>query len=144
MKDMIAFSKQTVTEIKTDDKKFKHDNVTGKTCPDCGKLLLEVNGKRGKMLVCQDRECGHRTTFSMLTNARCPVCKKKLELRGEGDGQIFVCKCGHREKLSAFEKRRDASGGKKADKRDVQKYMKKQEEPENTAMADALKKLFEK
>jgi len=144
MKDMIRFSKKTVTEIKTDDKKFKHDNVTGKTCPDCGKLLLEVTGKRGKMLVCQDRECGHRKNVSTLTNARCPVCKKKLELRGEGDGKIFVCKCGHREKLSAFEKRRENSGGKKADKRDVQKFMKKQEEPENTAMADALKKLFEK
>ncbi|MEK3935883.1 DNA topoisomerase III [Sporosarcina sp. FSL W7-1349] len=143
MKDMIDFSKKTVSEIKTDDKKFRHDNVTGKTCPDCGKLLLEVNGKRGKMLVCQDRECGHRRNVSTLTNARCPVCKKKLELRGEGDGRIFVCKCGHREKLSAFEKRRANSGGKKADKRDVQKYMKKQEEPVNTAMADALKKLFE-
>lgn len=144
MKDMIAFSKQTVHEIKTDEKQFKHDNVTGKSCPDCGKLLLEVNGKRGKMLVCQDRECGHRRNVSTLTNARCPVCKKKLELRGEGEGRIFVCKCGHREKLSAFEKRRAKSGGKKADKRDVQKYMKKQEEPVNTAMADALKKLFDK
>lgn len=147
MKNMIGFSKQTVTEIKTDDKKYKHDNVTGKACPECGKLLLEVNGKRGKMLVCQDRECGHRKNVSMLTNARCPVCKKKLEMRGEGDGRIFVCKCGHREKLSAFEKRRANSGGKKADKRDVQKYMKKQgapEELENTAMADALKKLFDK
>ncbi|MFD1929457.1 DNA topoisomerase III [Sporosarcina siberiensis] len=144
MKEMILFSKKTVTEIKTDEKKYKHDNVTGKACPDCGKLLLEVTGKRGKMLVCQDRECGHRKNVSTLTNARCPVCKKKLELRGEGDGKIFVCKCGHREKLSAFEKRRENSGGKKADKRDVQKFMKKQEEPENTAMADALKKLFEK
>ena len=112
MKDMIAFSKQAVTEIKTDDKKFKHDNVTGRTCPDCGKLLLEVNGKRGKMHVCQDRECGYRRSISRQTNARCPVCKKKLELRGEGDGQIFVCSCGHREKLSVFEKRRKESGGK--------------------------------
>lgn len=144
MKDMIAFSKQAVTEIKNDDKKFKHDNVTGRTCPDCGKLLLEVNGKRGKMHVCQDRECGYRRSISRQTNARCPVCKKKLELRGQGDGQIFVCSCGHREKLSAFEKRRKNSGGKGADKRDVQKYLKKQDEPENTAMADALKKLFDK
>ena len=144
MKDMIAFSKQAVSEIKNDDKKFKHDNVTGKTCPDCGKLLLEVNGKRGKMHVCQDRECGFRKRISQQTNARCPVCMKRLELRGEGDGQLFVCSCGHREKLSAFQKRRASSGGKKADKRDVQKFMKKQEEPENTAMADALKKLFEK
>ena len=144
MKDMIAFSKQAVTEIKTDDKKFKHDNVTGRTCPDCGKLLLEVNGKRGKMHVCQDRECGYRRSISRQTNARCPVCKKKLELRGEGDGQIFVCSCGHREKLSVFEKRRKESGGKRANKKDVQNYMKKQEEPENTAMAEALKKLFDK
>ena len=143
MKDMIAFSKQAVTEIKNDDKKFKHDNVTGRACPDCGKLLLEVNGKRGKMHVCQDRECGYRRSISRKTNARCPVCKKKLELRGEGDGQIFVCSCGHREKLSAFEKRRKNSAGKGAGKRDVQKYLKKQDEPENTAMADALKKLFE-
>lgn len=144
MKEMIDFSKKTVKEIKTDDKKFRHDNVTGKMCPDCGKPLLEVNGKRGKMLVCQDRECGHRRNVSTLTNARCPNCKKKLELRGEGDGRIFVCKCGYREKLSAFEKRRANSGGKKADKRDVQKYLKKQEEPVNTALADALKQLFEK
>jgi len=144
MKDMIAFSKQAVSEIKNDDKKFKHDNVTGKTCPDCGKHLLEVNGKRGKMNVCQDRECGYRKRISQQTNARCPVCHKRLELRGEGDGQIFVCQCGHREKLSAFQKRRASSGGKKADKKDVQKFMKKQEEPENNAMAEALKKLFDK
>lgn len=144
MIDMINFSKNAVNEIKNDDKKFKHDNVTGRTCPDCGKLLLEVNGKRGKMHVCQDRECGYKRSISRQTNARCPQCKKRLELRGEGDGQIFVCSCGHREKLSAFEKRRKASGGKKATKRDVQKYLKKQDEPENTAMADALKKLFDK
>lgn len=143
MNEMIAFSQKTVREIKTDDKKFRHDNVTGKMCPDCGKPLLEVNGKRGKMLVCQDRECGHRKNVSTLTNARCPNCKKKLELRGEGDGRIFVCQCGHREKLSAFEKRKAQSGGKKADKREVQKYLKKQDEPTNTALADALKKLFD-
>ena len=35
-----------------------------RTCPDCGKPMLEVNGKKGKMLVCQDRECGHRKNVS--------------------------------------------------------------------------------
>ena len=95
------------------------------------------------MHVCQDRECGYRRNISRQTNARCPQCKKRLELRGEGDGQIFACSCGHREKLSAFEKRRKATKGKQASKRDVHRYLKKQEEPENTAMADALKKLFE-
>ena len=144
VKDMITFSKTVVGQIKQSDQKFKHDNVTGKTCPECGKNLLEVNGKRGKMLVCQDRSCGYKKQVAVQTNARCPVCHKRLEMRGEGEGKLFVCKCGHREKLSAFEKRRESSGGAKANKRDVQKYLKQQDEPENTAMAEALKKLMQK
>ena len=141
--EMKTYTKTIVSNIKNSDKKFKHDNISTKSCPDCGKPMLEVNGKKGKMLVCQDRECGHRKNVARVTNARCPQCKKKLELRGEGDGQIFTCKCGYREKLSAFERRRKNSGGK-VDKRDVQKYLKKQtqeEEPVNTALAEALKKL---
>ncbi|ANU27398.1 DNA topoisomerase III [Planococcus versutus] len=142
MKEMIAFSENSVSAIKKSDKKFKHDNITGKMCPDCGKPLLEVNGKRGKMNVCQDRECGYKKQIAMQTNARCPNCHKKLEMQGEGDGKIFVCKCGHREKLSAFEKRKK-SGQSKANKKDVNKYMNQQDEaPQNTAMADALKKLL--
>ena len=141
MKEMIAFAKKSVSDIKKSDKKFKHDNVTGKMCPDCGKPLLEVNGKRGKMNVCQDRECGYKKQVAMQTNARCPNCHKRMEMRGEGDGKLFVCKCGHREKLSAFEKRRN-SNKSKAGKKDINKYLKQQEEPQNTAMADALQKLL--
>lgn len=145
IQEMVDFSKKTVNNIKKDTTKFKHDNISGKTCPDCGKFLLRVNGKRGVMLVCQDRECGHRQNVSQQTNARCPNCRKKLQLRGEGEGRIFVCSCGHREKLSAFEKRRKKSTHAKADKRTVQKYMKQQDdEPVNTALADALKQLFDK
>ncbi|WP_419954141.1 DNA topoisomerase III [Neobacillus niacini] len=142
--EMKKYTKEIVTEIKASNKKYKHDNISTKNCPDCGKPMLEVNGKKGKMLVCQDRECGHRKNVSRVTNARCPQCKKKLELRGEGEGQIFVCKCGHREKLTAFEARRKKESTGKVDKRTVQKYLKnqnKEEEPINTALADALKKL---
>lgn len=142
--DMIEFTKKSISDIKKSDQKFKHDNISGKVCSECGKPMLEVNGKRGKMLVCSDRTCGNKKKISTVTNARCPVCHKKLELRGEGDGRMFACKCGHREKLSAFEKRKKESGNKKVSKRDVQQYMKKQDEPENTAMADALAKLFGK
>ncbi|MEY9974248.1 DNA topoisomerase-3 [Lysinibacillus sp. RC46] len=140
--EMKKHTQEIVAEIKASDKKYKHDNISTKSCPDCGKPMLEVNGKKGKMLVCQDRDCGHRKNVSRVTNARCPQCKKKLELRGEGDGQIFVCKCGYREKLSAFEARRKKEGGGKVDKRSVQKYMKQQEkeaEPLNNAFADLLK-----
>ncbi|AAS39420.1 MULTISPECIES: DNA topoisomerase III [Bacillus] len=142
--EMKNYTKEIVSEIKSSDKKYKHDNISTKSCPDCGKPMLEVNGKKGKMLVCQDRECGHRKNVSRTTNARCPQCKKKLELRGEGAGQIFACKCGYREKLSKFQERRKKESGNKADKRDVQKYMKqqkKEEEPLNNPFAEALKKL---
>ncbi|MED2839026.1 DNA topoisomerase III [Bacillus wiedmannii] len=142
--EMKNYTKEIVSEIKSSDKKYKHDNISTKSCPDCGKPMLEVNGKKGKMLVCQDRECGHRKNVSRTTNARCPQCKKKLELRGEGAGQIFACKCGYREKLSTFQERRKKESGNKADKRDVQKYMKqqkKEEEPLNNPFAEALKNL---
>lgn len=140
--EMKQHTKAIVADIKNSDKKFKHDNISTKSCPDCGKPMLEVNGKKGKMLVCQDRECGHSKNVSRVTNARCPQCKKKLELHGQGEGQIFVCKCGYREKLSAFEARRKKEGGGKVDKRSVQKYLKQQEkevEPINNAFADLLK-----
>ncbi|OMI04976.1 DNA topoisomerase III [Bacillus swezeyi] len=143
IKEMKEYAKQTIKEIKSSNQKFKHDNVTGTHCPDCGKLMLKVNGKRGTMLVCQDRECGHRKTVAKQTNARCPNCHKRMELRGHGEGQTFACVCGHREKLSVFEKRRGKDKNAKATKRDVHSYMKKQnkDEPINNALAEQLKKL---
>ncbi|MDX8367288.1 DNA topoisomerase III [Cytobacillus sp. IB215665] len=143
--EMKHYAKDVVHKIKNSDKKFKHDNITGKKCPDCGKPMLEVNGKKGKMLVCQDRECGHRKNVSKVTNARCPNCRKKLELRGEGEGQIFVCSCGHREKLSTFNERRKSSKNKNVSKREVSNYLKKQDKQsddlKNPALAEALAKL---
>jgi DNA topoisomerase III len=144
IREMKNYTKEIVSEIKASNKKYKHDNISTKNCPDCGKPMLEVNGKKGKMLVCQDRECGHRKNVARVTNARCPQCHKKLELRGEGEGQIFACKCGYREKLSAFQARRQKESSGKVDKRTVQKYLSNQnknEEPVNNAFAEALKGL---
>lgn len=137
------FTVDTVSDITGSDKQFKHDNLTREKCPDCGKYLLEVNGKRGKQYVCQDRECGYRRSISRMTNARCPNCHKKMELRGKGDAQIFVCKCGHREKLSAFTQRRQESSAK-GNQKDVQKYLndqKKNQAETVSPLAEALSKL---
>lgn len=143
--EMKSYTKTVVSEIKNSGKKFKHDNVTGTKCPDCGKLMLEVNGKKGKMLVCQDRDCGHRKNVMKVTNSRCPNCHKKLELRGDGEGQIFVCKCGHREKLSTFTERKKKDKNSKVSKGEVAKYIKNQQKESNdftnSALADALAKL---
>ncbi|MFZ5944948.1 MAG: DNA topoisomerase III [Bacillota bacterium] len=143
--EMREYAKEVVKEIKNSQETFKHDNRTRSKCPECGKYLLEVNGKKGKMLICEDRECRHRKGVAKVTNARCPECRKKLELRGEGEGQIFVCQCGYRERLSVFNERRKKEGGGKVAKKDVAKYMKEQKKaddgPINTALADALAKL---
>ena len=142
--EMKEYTKVIVKDIKNSDATFKHDNITGNRCPECNKYLLEVKGKRGKMLVCRDRECGYRKNIAKATNARCPNCHKKMELRGEGEGQIFTCSCGHREKLSAFQNRKKETGDR-ASKGEVQKFLKKQEkekeQPINTGLADQLAKL---
>ena len=144
MKEIEAYTQDLISEIKTGNGSFRHDNMTRTKCPQCGKFMLEVNGKHGKMLVCQDRECGHRETISRVTNARCPVCHKKMELIGKEDNKRFVCSCGYKEKLSAFQDRREKEG-KGVSKREVSQYMKKQakeaEVPVNNALAEALAKL---
>ena len=141
MKEIRGYSSELIDEIKVGEGKFRHDNLTNKKCPQCGKALLLVKGKNSEMLVCQDRECGYRETISRTSNARCPVCHKKMELRGKGESQIFVCKCGHKEKLSAFQERKKKEG-KGVSKRDVAKYMNQQKkeasEPMNNAFAQAL------
>ncbi|MDO5039418.1 DNA topoisomerase III [Clostridium sp.] len=143
-KEMRNYSIALVEAVKQENSKFHHDNLTGKKCPECGKYMLEVKGKQGKMYVCQDRECGHRENIARLTNARCPECKKRLELRGSGEGKIYVCpgeNCNFREKESVFKKRFNKND--KVNKREVNKIMKKMqkeaEEDINNPFAALLK-----
>ncbi|SHK45255.1 DNA topoisomerase-3 [Hathewaya proteolytica DSM 3090] len=142
------YTVELVKQVKGSDAVFKHDNLTGRRCPDCGKYMLEVKGKHGVMYVCQDRECGHRETISIFTNARCPECHKRLELRGHGEGKIYVCpnpNCNFREKESQFKKRFENKGDKvnKKELNKTLKDMKKQAEaPINSALADALAKFM--
>lgn len=135
------YTKEIVVEIKTGTGTFRHDNLTNKICPNCGKRMLAVNGKNSKLLVCQDRECGYRETISRTTNARCPKCHKRMEMLVKGKEETFVCVCGYKEKLSSFQARRTKEGAG-VNKRDVQKYLKKQQkeaaEPVNNAFAQAL------
>ena len=107
--------------------RFRHDNVTRTKCPECGKFLLSVNGKKSKMLVCPDRECGYRKTLSQTTNARCPECHKKMELRGQGDAKAFWCTCGYKDKLSSHTKRKSQKADK-VSKREVNRYLKQQDD----------------
>ena len=144
MNEIRTYTVELLDEIQQEQGVYRHENLTGKKCPRCGKRLLSVNGKQAKLLVCQDRACGYRETVSRTTNARCPVCHKKMEMTGKGDESTFVCSCGYRERLSKFQERRKKEGGG-VSKKDVAAYMRKQqkaaEEPINNAFADALKNI---
>lgn len=143
--DIRNYTEEIIEEIKTSGGTFRHENLTNTKCPVCGKRMLAVNGKNSKILVCQDRACGHRETISRITNARCPNCHRKMELYVKGKEDTFICQtCGYKEKLSSFQQRR-AKEGAGVSKKDVQRYLNKQKkeanEPLNNAFADALAKL---
>lgn len=144
LSDIKDYTQDIIQEIKTGDGTFRHDNLTNTKCPVCGKRMLSVNGKNSKLLVCQDRECGHRETISRTSNARCPKCHKRMELYVKGKEETFICPCGYKEKLSSFQSRREKEGAG-VSKKDVQKYLSKQKkeaaEPLNNAFADAFAKL---
>lgn len=143
LEEIRSYTKKLVQNVITSDAKYVHDNISKTPCPECGKMMLTVNGKKGKMLVCPDRECGHRQNVVMETNARCPVCHKRMELFGDGEKKTYVCACGFREKAESFHKRIGSSG---ASKQYVQNYLrsqKKQEESGESAFALAMKKAME-
>ena len=52
----VAIVKETIADTTA----YRADNISKTKCPLCGKFMLLVNGKRGKMLSCPDRACGHR------------------------------------------------------------------------------------
>jgi DNA topoisomerase III len=136
--EMKNYASKLVSNVIAATAAYRHDNMTREKCPECGKYLLDVNGKKGKMLVCQDRECGYRKSVSLVSNARCPECHKKMEIRGEGETKTFYCTCGYRERLADFTKRKSTQVNKK----DVSSFLQKQDEdkPINSALAEALAK----
>ena len=137
VEEMKKYATSLVGAVIANSENYRHDNVTREKCPECGKFLLDVNGKKGKMLVCPDRECGYRKSVSLVSNARCPDCHKKMEIRGEGENKAFFCVCGHKEKLEAFNKRKT----EQVSKRDVSSFLnKQQDEGINSALAEALSK----
>ncbi|MCL1789793.1 MAG: DNA topoisomerase III [Peptococcaceae bacterium] len=143
VKEMRGFASKLVAAVAASDVKYVHDNLTREKCPECGKFLLEVNsskksGQKGVLRICPDRECGFRKSVAVSTNARCPQCHKKMELRGEGEKRTFFCVCGHRERMESFEKRRAGEGGGGASKSEVQKYLKDQDRKDKSGGESAL------
>lgn len=136
-----GYTKKLVKDVESSELTFRHDNLTTNVCPVCGKFMLKVKGKRGTMLVCEDRSCGHRETVSMESNVRCPNCHKKMEIFGQGETRNYVCRCGFRERVNKFHEKHVSAG---ASKKAVQQYLrnqnKKEEKPQKSAFQLALEK----
>ena len=139
--DMRGYAARLVSEVIASGEAYVHDNLAHEKCPECGKQLLDVSGKKGRMYVCPDRECGYRKSMSVATNARCPECHKKLELRGEGEKRSFFCVCGYRERLSDFEQKRENAG---ANKCETERFMESQKKEERSTLGDLFAALQEK
>lgn len=133
-------SRKWIGEVKRETKEYKPHNLTSSRCPECGKAMLEVKGKRGKALVCSDKECGHRrSTEPVLLNKRCPQCRKKMELHNGKAGKYAQCKpCNVIEMLG------DKDGGR-INRREQQRLVEQYSgnSPLSNSLADKLKAALE-
>lgn len=139
--EMKEFTTTIVNNIKNSEQKYKHDNLTTTECPTCGKFMIKVKTKNGQMLVCQDPACKTKKNVQRKTNARCPNCKKKMTLFGRGKDAVYRCTCGHTETQEQMDKRFKNKSSGKISKKEMNKYMKKEETLDNNPFKDALKNL---
>ncbi len=129
-----------VAEVKAETKEYKPHNVTSSHCPTCGKAMLEIKGKRGKQLVCPDKECGYRrATEPVLLNKRCPQCRKKMELHDGKAGKYAQCRpCNVIEMLGDKD-------GSRMNRREQQRLVQQYSDnaPLTNSLADKLKAALE-
>lgn len=137
LKDIKDYTRECILEIKDSQDKFKHDNISGKKCEECGSYMLEVDKKGTKMLKCSSPTCRNRKVISRLTNLRCDNCHKKMTLFGSGENSTYRCVCGNSLKQKEVDKRIKNNKKDKASLVDMKKYM-KQESLENNALRDKL------
>jgi len=140
IEEMTVYTQKIVNEIKQDTHQFKHENVSTESCPTCGQKLLVISNKHGKKLACPDRNCDYSKNVSKKTNARCPECKKPMDLVGEGELKTFICRCGYKEKLTSFNQRVEKLSNQMS-KKEVQSFLnasEKKEESFNNPFAQLL------
>lgn len=139
LKEIEQDTKKLVNEIKQSESKYQDFSITQKKCPECGSNLREKNTKDGKIYVCSNQDCSYRRRKDpKVSNHRCSQCHRKMEIIDGKNGSYFKCKyCSITEKMQDKKER-----SKKITKHEERKLMKKysqKEEPEESALAQALK-----
>lgn len=140
MKGIRQMTEQLVSGVKTSEATYKPHNLTHSHCPSCGTRLLEKKTKRGKILVCSNKECDYkRSNEKQLSNRRCPQCHKKMEIKNGKSGKYVQClSCNIVEKLEG--------GNGRLKKHEERKLIKKYEQKESIGsnLGDLLKAALEK
>lgn len=140
LQDITRYTKDFISEIKSSEDKFKHDNISGKKCDICNSYMLEVDKKGTKILKCSNIDCKNKKVINRLTNLRCTTCKKKMTLFGTGENATYRCVCGNSIKQKEVDKNIKATKKDKASYKDMKKYM-KTEEVSNNPLKDMLQGL---
>ncbi|WP_455257350.1 DNA topoisomerase III [Peptoniphilus asaccharolyticus] len=140
LKEIKSYSKESVGEILSSEKQYRHQNVTTTKCEICGKPMLKVNRKDKEMLICQDPNCGGRKAISVMTKSRCPNCHKRLKLVMDS-GQYICETCGYRTSKESMEKKFKEKVNQPK-KGEIKKFLNKQEDTSiNNSLGDLLKGL---
>lgn len=142
MKGIREQAQKWVEEVKRETKEYKPHNLTHSKCPECSKPLLEIKGKRGKMLVCSDRECSYRRAAEpQLSNKRCPQCHKRMEIRDGKGGKYAQCR-----PCNLIEMLEDKKGVGRVNRKQGQKLIEQYSDNVSLSgsLADALKAALSK
>ncbi|MTD42365.1 DNA topoisomerase III [Erwinia sp. CPCC 100877] len=139
LKEIEQDTRKLVNEIKQSESKYQDFSITQKKCPECGANLREKNTKDGKIYVCTNQDCNYRRRKDpKISNHRCSQCHRKMEIIEGKNGAYFKCKyCSITEKMQDKKER-----SKKLTKHEERKLLKKyaqKEEPQESALAQALK-----
>ncbi len=100
--------------------------------------MIKVKTKNGQMLVCQDPSCRTKKNVQRKTNPRCPNCKKKLTLFGKGKEAVYGCVVDMLKRKHMDQRMKSKSSGK-VSRKEMKKYMNKNEGLDNNPFKDALK-----
>ncbi|MBV7391607.1 DNA topoisomerase III [Enterococcus sp. ALS3] len=133
-----------VNEVKQSTKKYQDFSITTKKCPVCGSSLREKNTRDGKIYICTNPECDYRRRKDpKVSNHRCPQCHRKMEIIDGKNGAYFRCKYdGTTEKM--LDKKARSKKMTKHEERRLLNKVNQEAEPQESALAQALKAAMEK
>lgn len=135
--------KRLVSEVKNSKEDYKDFSLTKKRCPECNSFLKVRKTRDGEIYVCSNPECNYRRRKdAKVSNHRCPQCHRKMLIVEGKNGKYFRCKYdGTTEKMTVGKKNKKMT---KHEERRLLKKINKDDEPQESPLALALKAAMSK